>query len=88
MARYTYCCVGYGLTKPVGDVYASGRIEVHDSESPESKINEYSYWIPLQQEAVWRNFWDNLKTDYPLSIGENGWSQVEKEHNTIRAKEK
>ncbi|HWY33451.1 MAG TPA: hypothetical protein VNX68_02320 [Nitrosopumilaceae archaeon] len=85
MARYTYYCVGYGLTLPVGNVYASGRIEVYDSESPERRINEFPYWIPLEQESEWRNFWDNLKTDYPLSIGQTGWESVEKEHEKIAA---
>lgn len=85
MARYTYYCVGYGLTLPVGNVYASGRIEVYDSESRERKVNEFHYWIPEEQEAEWRNFWDNLKTDYPLSIGQTGWESVEKEHKKILA---
>ncbi len=85
MARYSYNCVGYGLTLPVGNVYASGRIEVYDSESPERKINEFPYWIPLEQESEWRNFWDNLKTDYPLSIGLTGWESVEKEHEKLIA---
>ena len=86
MARYRYCCVGYGIHLPVGGVYASGRIEVYDNQYQEPyPVNEFHYWIPLEQEAEWRNFWNNLNTDYPLSVGLTGWDEVEKEHSRIES---
>ena len=69
MSRYSYSTTGYGVFSLMGEVYATGRIEVYDErETSGYAISEGNYWVPLNVEDTVRKFFRNLKTDEPILI--------------------
>jgi len=63
----------------MGEVYATGRIEVYDErETSGYPIHEGNYWIPLNVEDTVRKFFQNLKTDEPILIEIGHFSNCEK----------
>jgi len=68
--RYSYSTVGYGVFSLVGQVYDIGRIEVYDRKEGSGYSDfEFGYWVPHEQAAEFRDFWDNFETDFPIWIG-------------------
>ena len=69
MSRYSYSTTGYGVFSLMGEVYATGRIEVYDEKEWSGyAISEGNYWVPLNVEDTVRKFFRNLKTDEPILI--------------------
>lgn len=77
--RYHYSTTGYGVFSLMGVIYASGRIEIYDVEDDSGyAIDEGSYWIPLKDEEKFRDFFDELETDFPVRIKLGHYNECEK----------